>query len=58
MAISVTGDRTETVASMLIALVEAKVLFPDGGNVEARAIDFGKAFKALYDAVKQAEKGG
>lgn len=58
MAISVTGDRIEAVASMLIALVEAKVLFPDGSSVEDRATDFGKAFKALYSAVKQAEKDG
>ena len=58
MANSTGGDRSATTASMIIALIEAKVFFPAGDTLAAKAEDLGKAFGALYRAVNLAEKGG
>jgi hypothetical protein len=58
MATSTGGDRSETVASMLIALLEAKQYYPKGETATAKAEDMGAAFKVLYAAVAQAERDG
>lgn len=52
------GERSNTAASLIIALIEAKTFFPDGESLEEKAEDVGKAFKALYRAIDQAERGG
>jgi hypothetical protein len=57
MAMSTGGDRSAAAASILVALIEAKTLFPSGETLEAKGEDMGKAFKALYRAIDQAEKG-
>lgn len=51
------GDRSATVASVIIAMLEAKTFFPDGNSLEAKSADVGRAFKTLYQAVAEAEKG-
>ena len=58
MATSAAGDRSEVVASMLIALIEGKQFYPKGDTITAQAQDMGAAFKALYAAVAQAERDG